>query len=95
MDKVELAVKEGDHVVYSDLRSNTGEPNAYFGMEGRATSITEDGSFAIVTPTSTLVIPMYKRRGIWLYVNRKFIFYTGARKISWWRLFYEWWLYNK
>lgn len=49
--------------------------SAYSGMEGTVVQVWDDGAFCINTGTSELVVPLNKRKGVWIFLNGKHIYH--------------------
>lgn len=73
-DTVRISTKNKNHLGYG--------VSAYAKMEGVVSEIWEDNSFCIECETSVLVVPLQCKRGIWIWLNGKFIFHKHTRPQS-------------
>ena len=91
-NKEEIKMKIGDKVKISDKNPNHlgRDVSAYADMEGIVTDLWEDGSFAIKTPSSVLVVPLHNKDGIWIYLNDMLIFHKKNKKSKNWLDIFKW-----
>jgi len=85
-------MKIGDSVKISDKNPNHlgRDVSAYANMEGIVTDLWEDGSFAIKTSSSVLVVPLHNKDGIWIYLNDTLIFHKKNKKSKKWLDIFKW-----
>jgi len=72
-DKVKMSEKNPNHLGFGQC--------AYAGMEGVVSEVHDDG-FCLETDSSCLVVPLSKRKGIWIYLNGEHVFFTNKKRKS-------------
>ena len=70
-DTIKMSSKNPNHLGFGEC--------AYSGMEGTVVQTWEDGAFCINTGTSELVVPLGKRKGVWIFLNGKHLYHKRLR----------------
>ena len=70
-DIVKMSEKNPNHLGYGQC--------AYAGMEGTVSEVWNDG-FCIETKSSSLIVPLSKRKGIWIYLNGEHVYFSNKKK---------------
>lgn len=71
-DQVEMSSKNPNHLGFGVC--------AYSGMKGEVIETYDNGGFCINTGTSLLIVPLSKKRGIWIFLNGKLLYHKRIKK---------------